>query len=138
MRRFGFGVGFADAERAGRAGVISDELIAEIAATVPPAIGTFLLTSRQSVREIVAQQRSCRTNTIFATIRRLALIARAAYAPGGLSVPGFLQAPPCKLCSFRGKDFNQEWVSSFASGAGASQLAGTALRRGETHLFDHE
>ena len=45
-------------------GVISDELIAEIAATVPPAIGTFLLTSRQSAREIVAQQRSCRTNTI--------------------------------------------------------------------------
>ena len=45
-------------------GVISDELIAEIAATVPPAIGTFLLTSRQSVREIVAQQHSCRTNTI--------------------------------------------------------------------------
>jgi phosphoribosylanthranilate isomerase len=45
-------------------GVISDELIAEIAVTVPPAIGTFLLTSRQSVAEIVAQQRSCRTNTI--------------------------------------------------------------------------
>jgi phosphoribosylanthranilate isomerase len=45
-------------------GVISDELIAEIAVTVPPAIGTFLLTSRQSVREIVAQQHSCRTNTI--------------------------------------------------------------------------
>lgn len=45
-------------------GVISDELIAEIAASVPPAIGTFLLTSRQSVREIVAQQHACRTNTI--------------------------------------------------------------------------
>jgi len=45
-------------------GVISDELIAEIAATVPPAIGTFLLTSRQSVDEIVAQQHFCRTNTI--------------------------------------------------------------------------
>ena len=45
-------------------GVIRDELIAEIAATVPPAIGTFLLTSRQSVDEIVAQQRFCRTNTI--------------------------------------------------------------------------
>jgi len=27
-------------------GVISDEQIAEIASTVPPAIGTFLLTSR--------------------------------------------------------------------------------------------
>jgi len=45
-------------------GVISEELIAEIAATVPPAIGTFLLTSRQSVQEIVAQQHFCRTNTI--------------------------------------------------------------------------
>ena len=45
-------------------GVISDELIAEIAATVPPAIGTFLLTCRQSVDEIIAQHRVCRTNTI--------------------------------------------------------------------------
>ena len=45
-------------------GVIHDDLIAEIAATVPPAIGTFLLTSRQSVDEIVAQQRFCGTNTI--------------------------------------------------------------------------
>jgi phosphoribosylanthranilate isomerase len=45
-------------------GVIGDELIADIAATVPPAIGTFLLTSRQSVASIVEQQRKCRTNTI--------------------------------------------------------------------------
>jgi len=45
-------------------GVISDERIAEIAATVPPAIGTFLLTSRQRVTEIIEQQRFCRTNTI--------------------------------------------------------------------------
>jgi len=45
-------------------GVIGDEQIAEIAATVPPAIGTFLLTSRQSVAGIVKQQRSCRANTI--------------------------------------------------------------------------
>jgi phosphoribosylanthranilate isomerase len=45
-------------------GVISDQLIAEIVATVPPAIGTFLLTCRQRVAEIVAQQRACRTNTI--------------------------------------------------------------------------
>ena len=45
-------------------GVISDERIAEIAATVPPAIGTFLLTSRQRVADIVEQQRFCRTNTI--------------------------------------------------------------------------
>ena len=45
-------------------GVIRDELVAEIAATIPPAIGIFLLTSRQSVDGIVAQQRFCRTNTI--------------------------------------------------------------------------
>jgi len=45
-------------------GVIGEGLISEIAATVPPAIGTFLLTSLQSVGEIVAQQRRCRTNTI--------------------------------------------------------------------------
>jgi phosphoribosylanthranilate isomerase len=45
-------------------GVIGDELIAEIAATVPPAVGTFLLTCRQSVADIVKQQRFCRTNTI--------------------------------------------------------------------------
>jgi phosphoribosylanthranilate isomerase len=45
-------------------GVISDEQIAEIAATVPPSVGTFLLTSRQKVSDIVEQQRFCRTNTI--------------------------------------------------------------------------
>ena len=44
--------------------VIGDELIAEIAARVPPSIGTFLLTSRQSVDEIIVQQHLCRTNTI--------------------------------------------------------------------------
>ena len=45
-------------------GVISEELIAEIAASVPPSIGTFLLTCLQSVDEIIAQQRTCRTNTV--------------------------------------------------------------------------
>jgi phosphoribosylanthranilate isomerase len=45
-------------------GVISDDQIAEIAASIPPAIGTFLLTSRQNVPDIIEQQRFCRTNTI--------------------------------------------------------------------------
>ena len=45
-------------------GVIADEQIAQIAATVPPPIGTFLLTSRQRVADIIAHQRLCRTNTI--------------------------------------------------------------------------
>ena len=45
-------------------GVISDEQIAEISATVPPPVGTFLLTSRQNAGNIIAQHRSCRTNCI--------------------------------------------------------------------------
>ncbi len=45
-------------------GVVSEEIIAEIAAAVPPPVATFLLTSRQSVAGIVAQHRRCRTNTI--------------------------------------------------------------------------
>jgi phosphoribosylanthranilate isomerase len=45
-------------------GVIEEELIAEIAATVPPGVATFLLTCLQDVEAIVAQQRRCRTNTL--------------------------------------------------------------------------
>jgi phosphoribosylanthranilate isomerase len=45
-------------------GVIDDESIALIAAKVPPAIATFLLTSRQDVASIVEQQRRARTNTL--------------------------------------------------------------------------
>ena len=45
-------------------GVISEDLIAEIAARVPPPVATFLLTSLQDADAIVAQQRRCRTNTI--------------------------------------------------------------------------
>jgi len=45
-------------------GVISEEQIIEIAATVPPGVSTFLLTSAQDVNEIIAQQRRCRTDTV--------------------------------------------------------------------------
>ena len=45
-------------------GVIGEDRIAEIAANVPPPIATFLLTSKQHVEEIVAQQRRCRTNCL--------------------------------------------------------------------------
>lgn len=45
-------------------GVIALEKIAEIAETVPPPIGTFLLTCKQTVAEIAAQHSICRTNTI--------------------------------------------------------------------------
>jgi phosphoribosylanthranilate isomerase len=45
-------------------GVIREELIAEIAARVPPPIATFLLTCQETAAAIIAQQRRCRVNTI--------------------------------------------------------------------------
>lgn len=45
-------------------GVISEETIAGISSKLPPAVGSFLLTSRQSVHDIVDQQRRCRVNTV--------------------------------------------------------------------------
>ncbi len=45
-------------------GVVSEELITEIAATVPPPIATFLLTSKQDAKSIIAQQQRCDVNTI--------------------------------------------------------------------------
>lgn len=45
-------------------GVITDERAREIAARVPPAVASFLLTSRQDAARIVEQQRHVRANTI--------------------------------------------------------------------------
>lgn len=45
-------------------GPIPEELIAEIAAVIPPAVGSFLLTSHQNVASIINQQRRMRVNTI--------------------------------------------------------------------------
>ena len=45
-------------------GVISEDLIRAIARTVPPPIATFLLTCHQRVKDIVAQQHRCGTNTV--------------------------------------------------------------------------
>ena len=46
-------------------GVISEEMIAEIAAIAPPGMATFLLTSKQDVDySIVSQHQRCRVNTL--------------------------------------------------------------------------
>ncbi|MBI5476534.1 MAG: phosphoribosylanthranilate isomerase [Ignavibacteriales bacterium] len=45
-------------------GPISDNLIKEIASTIPPPIGTFLLTSETSVNEIIKHHHRTNTNTI--------------------------------------------------------------------------
>lgn len=45
-------------------GPIPESLIAEIARTVPPGVGSFLLTCKQDVAGIIDQQRRLRVNTI--------------------------------------------------------------------------
>lgn len=45
-------------------GPIPEELIAEIAATIPPGVSSFLLTCLQDVESIIDQQRRLRVNTI--------------------------------------------------------------------------
>lgn len=45
-------------------GVIPDELIAEIAAALPPGVSSFLLTSRQDAAAIVEQQRRSGVSTV--------------------------------------------------------------------------
>ncbi|MBC8042740.1 MAG: phosphoribosylanthranilate isomerase [Rhizobacter sp.] len=45
-------------------GVVSETVIAEIVKTVPPAVATFLLTSKTTAAEIILQQRRCHTNTV--------------------------------------------------------------------------
>ena len=45
-------------------GIISDELICKIAKSVPPPIGTFLLTSETSPEKIIVHHKFTETNTI--------------------------------------------------------------------------
>ena len=45
-------------------GVISEAWIKEIATNIPPAIASFLLTSKTDTKEIIEQQRRCGVNTI--------------------------------------------------------------------------
>jgi len=45
-------------------GAISEELIKKIAAIIPPAVTSVLLTSKTDTKEIIDQQRSCGANAI--------------------------------------------------------------------------
>jgi phosphoribosylanthranilate isomerase len=65
-------------------GVIDEELIAEIAARVPPAVATFLLTCGQDADSIVGQQRRCRVNTLQLCDR----VGRGVYAELRARLPG--------------------------------------------------
>jgi phosphoribosylanthranilate isomerase len=50
-------------------GPIPEQLIAEIAAAIPPSIGSFLLTSKQDVASIIDQQKRLKPNTVQLTDR---------------------------------------------------------------------
>jgi phosphoribosylanthranilate isomerase len=45
-------------------GVINENLIADISSKVPPPVATFLLTSKQTAEEIIAQHLKTKTNTL--------------------------------------------------------------------------
>lgn len=65
-------------------GVIDEDLIAEIAARVPPPIATFLLTCRQDAEAIIEQHRRLRTNTLQLVDR----LERGTYADLRRALPG--------------------------------------------------
>jgi phosphoribosylanthranilate isomerase len=65
-------------------GVIAEELIAEIAAGVPPPVAAFLLTSLQDGRSLVAQQRRLGV----ATLQLVDAVAPEAYALLRRELPG--------------------------------------------------
>lgn len=65
-------------------GVIAEDLIAQIAARLPPAVASFLLTSEQQGAAIIAQQRRCAVNTIQLVDR----VPLATYATLRAALPG--------------------------------------------------
>ncbi len=65
-------------------GVIDDTLIAEIAASVPPGVATFLLTSETEPEAIVDHVRRCGTNTV----QIVDAVAPAAYRALRRAAPG--------------------------------------------------
>jgi phosphoribosylanthranilate isomerase len=65
-------------------GPIDDQLIAALAARVPPPVATFLLTSETDAEAIVAHARRCRTNTLQLVDR----IADDVYARLRQALPG--------------------------------------------------
>ena len=65
-------------------GVIAESLIAEIAAKLPPAIGSFLLTCQTDPEKIIEQQKRLRVNTIQICDR----LDTASYAVLRAALPG--------------------------------------------------
>jgi phosphoribosylanthranilate isomerase len=58
-------------------GPIPDELIAEIAAQIPPGVSSFLLTCEQDAESIIEQQKRLRVNTLQICDRVARRVSRA-------------------------------------------------------------
>lgn len=65
-------------------GVISEELIAQIAKEIPPGVSAFLLTSRKDVQSIIAQQSRTRVDTL----QLVDELSKEAHEELRLSLPG--------------------------------------------------
>jgi phosphoribosylanthranilate isomerase len=65
-------------------GPIKEELISEIAARIPPAVASFLLTSKQEAIAIIEQQRRCNVNTVQICDR----LERGSYGEMRKAMPG--------------------------------------------------
>ena len=85
-------------------GPIEEELIAEIAATIPPGVASFLLTCKHDPAEIVEQQRRTRVNTIQLCDR----IAEGGHATLRRSLPGVALV---QVVHVRGRESVEEAVS---------------------------
>ena len=75
-------------------GVITDELAQEIAARVPPAVASFLLTSRQDAEGIVEQQRRVRASTLQLVDR----LTRGTYRDLRDALPGIALVQVVHVC----------------------------------------
>jgi len=114
-------------------GVIDEATIARIAATVPPGVATFLLTSETSVDSIVAQQRRCGTNTIQVCDRlpqgRLADLKKALPGIGIVQVVHVVDDDAIREAAAVAAEADAVLLDSGRPGAAVKELGGT----GRTH-----
>lgn len=82
-------------------GVVDEATIARVAATVPPPIATFLLTSEHTPEKIIAQQRRCRTNTLQICDH----LPPSAYAPLREALPGIALVQVVHVTDERSVDY---------------------------------
>lgn len=117
-------------------GVIDEAEITRIAATIPPGVATFLLTSATSVDVIVAQQRRCGTNTVQVCDRLtdgdLADLKRALPGVGIVQVIHVVDDEAVREAVAAAAEADAILLDSGRPGAAVKELGGT----GRTHDWE--